>query len=791
MAGDLSTATPAKHGFKDAGMNAAALNTTTRNSSNADNQFNSNAAHLMSYLTPHKRASAYVEDTDDSDDDYGNGGGGGAKLTPQPRGVKSDKPVRYQDYAPRTEQGGGASLSGAHIQSQGSSLFSPPAPQVKRWGKSVAFAKTVLKDETETETEDGGDSADDGHTSDDEAETVTTTTKTTTTKNTDETTLGSSPNSVTSGAYSATTPKAHGFVGYDESQLTKSVPHHFAPRHEAQGITELPPPSFDLPSTVLNLVDQAAARATQSTPVKSFATGLSPVKVGSQPYIPPHGTMYKPTIGGSPFKGSSALVPRDNGNIDVFRSNNLASPGSVTSSNMQRDSFGSTANVSLGQLQRRCGLLGDTDLQELIHETRMAFEKINLPKLNTQPKTFDMTQAASDTLNFLTNGFSTRPPIDLATSSAHEPFIQSAVMSKGSNCPVVKIDDLPYEAKVSDIIAFVGGNAKILNDADEPVHIMMERITTKTGAAYVEFYEYESAVKVVDKHRLAKAHGKPDALLKDLFPYAREVDWINGQPVFKVAPEVFKGFVTEEELISLVKNVEFPHRVPYTKACPQRSVETLISILKKLPWHMTHYITIRHRHRIYKASVDMIAVLQGAIYNNSDHHHRRGAFGGHGGDMRIAEVLNEKLLKRVVRAAMSCPGFTPLMKDNIAFVSSLDAQQVANYDLPVHANRWRHVYTLMPNPSVPADVIDYYIALIREETTRMVDALPPMLRRQVRAKASDTDPFFGFFWAVAGFPSGDEFDSMSLHKCSALELNAIDTVLGRALPGGGQGMLTQ
>ena len=115
---------------------------------------------------------------------------------------------------------------------------------------------------------------------------------------------------------------------------------------------------------------------------------------------------------------------------------------------------------------------------------------------------------------------------------------------------------------------------------------------------------------------------------------------------------------------------------------------------------MTHYITIRQRYRIYKAAVDMIAVLQGAIYN-SDRHRPFGY-----DNMRMAEVLNEKLLKRVIRAAMSCPGFSPLMKDNIAFVSSLDAGQVANYVVPEHANRWRHVYTLMPNPNIPADVID-------------------------------------------------------------------------------------
>jgi hypothetical protein len=81
----------------------------------------------------------------------------------------------------------------------------------------------------------------------------------------------------------------------------------------------------------------------------------------------------------------------------------------------------------------------------------------------------------------------------------------------------------------------------------------------------------------------------------------------------------------------------------------------------------------------------------------------------------------------------------------------------------------------------------YYIALIREETTRMVDALPPMLRRQVRAKGSETDPFWGYFWAVVGLPEGDEFEKMSLQTCADLELNAIDIILGRALPA--QGML--
>jgi hypothetical protein len=78
--------------------------------------------------------------------------------------------------------------------------------------------------------------------------------------------------------------------------------------------------------------------------------------------------------------------------------------------------------------------------------------------------------------------------------------------------------------------------------------------------------------------------------------------------------------------------------------------------------------------------------------------------------------------------------------------------------------------------------LQYYIAIIREETTRMVNALPPMLRRQVCAMGNETDPYWGYFWAVVGYPEGDEFEKMSLHQCAAMEITAIDNILCRALP---------
>ena len=123
---------------------------------------------------------------------------------------------------------------------------------------------------------------------------------------------------------------------------------------------------------------------------------------------------------------------------------------------------------------------------------------------------------------------------------------------------------------------------------------------------------------------------------------------------------------------------------------------------------MTAYITIRQRHRVYKTAVDMIQALQGAIYNSDHQHHNRRAVAGGPTPPSYSEVLNEKLLKRLVRAAMGCPGFSPLMKDDIAFVSSLDERQAMESGVSPSAGRWRHIYTLIPNPGVPGDVVEVY-----------------------------------------------------------------------------------
>jgi hypothetical protein len=109
----------------------------------------------------------------------------------------------------------------------------------------------------------------------------------------------------------------------------------------------------------------------------------------------------------------------------------------------------------------------------------------------------------------------------------------------------------------------------------------MERVTSKTMDAYVEFISLDEAMRAVERHhnnlangRLSRLGDRPVdvelssqcSLMEDLFPLAAGVIWKSATPEFKpFNPQEpwdnFKGFVSEEEMTMLVKHVEVPHRV--------------------------------------------------------------------------------------------------------------------------------------------------------------------------------------------------------------------------------------
>lgn len=108
----------------------------------------------------------------------------------------------------------------------------------------------------------------------------------------------------------------------------------------------------------------------------------------------------------------------------------------------------------------------------------------------------------------------------------------------------------------------------------------MERVTSKTMDAFVEFETIETAINAVDhfeQHRMNGNRGKLGArhvilevcghevLMKCLFPKAKNVKWRGTYPeIIKETDKYntgFKGFVSREELVMLVKHIEHPARV--------------------------------------------------------------------------------------------------------------------------------------------------------------------------------------------------------------------------------------
>ncbi len=140
---------------------------------------------------------------------------------------------------------------------------------------------------------------------------------------------------------------------------------------------------------------------------------------------------------------------------------------------------------------------------------------------------------------------------------------------------------IPYATRRSEIVALTGRNSRILNDVDEGIHIIMDRVTGRTNDAYIEFMTMNDAMKAVEKFNEQQAHGRhprlgdrpievelssQSVLMGALFPQARGIVWMGSEPVLQ-QPRVeepwnrFKGFISAEEMTILVKHVESPHRV--------------------------------------------------------------------------------------------------------------------------------------------------------------------------------------------------------------------------------------
>jgi hypothetical protein len=193
----------------------------------------------------------------------------------------------------------------------------------------------------------------------------------------------------------------------------------------------------------------------------------------------------------------------------------------------------------------------------------------------------------------------------------------------------------------------------------------------------------------------------------------------------------------------------------------------MISTIKKLPWYMTDYITVRQRYAVYSATYRLVTHLAQTLQRHDRTHET---------------VINEQLLKRLVTAAMLCPGFTVVQKDNIAAAANLDESRTRLFNQPRFADLWTHLYALCPKPGTPLDVLEWYIAILREETTRSVLRKSIQERTQIQAIGNQTELYFGYLWYELGFPPGKQFDNLSLREVARRELEAMERILRRALP---------
>lgn len=404
------------------------------------------------------------------------------------------------------------------------------------------------------------------------------------------------------------------------------------------------------------------------------------------------------------------------------------------------------------------------------------------------------------------------PDVQTALDTAFFPFVETVRMQPKVAHGVAKLSNIPFTTTRAEIVAFLGRNVKILNDVDEPVHIIMERTTSKTHDAYVEFPSLQDAMRAVDKHRATIAKGRASRLgerpvdmslssqadlMRDLFPIARGVFWDGCVPeLLRPNPDEpwnhFKGFVSEEEMTMLVKCVQVPQRAQYGVECPQRPYESMISTLKKLPWFMPHLITARARHAIFNATKELVYTLRWTVFDAGEKN-------------RSPFLLDRRLFRRLVHAALRCPGFTVVQKDDIVFESRLTELEARAFNQPRQAHRWTHIYAVSPKPGTPLDVIEvrhhppfhfntppkkltlpprqYYIALVREETSRCAASSPLTERAELQRRAQDTDDYWGFFWHELGLRPGQQLDSLTLGQMAHMELAALERVIRRALGG--------
>lgn len=90
---------------------------------------------------------------------------------------------------------------------------------------------------------------------------------------------------------------------------------------------------------------------------------------------------------------------------------------------------------------------------------------------------------------------------------------QLEIHSSSKKYGVLRIMNVPYSITRTEIMAFLGRNAALIEDSEgEPIHIIMDRLTGKTNDVYVEFVSLNEATAAASRWINNRHHGRAGRL---------------------------------------------------------------------------------------------------------------------------------------------------------------------------------------------------------------------------------------------------------------------------------------
>ncbi|KAL8280668.1 hypothetical protein RQP46_006991 [Phenoliferia psychrophenolica] len=218
-----------------------------------------------------------------------------------------------------------------------------------------------------------------------------------------------------------------------------------------------------------------------------------------------------------------------------------------------------------------------------------------------------------------------------------------AELAQTSTWPVVRVDNIPWDLKVSDVMDWIPTSVSLIPDSANAlsIHILCNRADCRTlNMCFIELPNLAAAHALIRLKNAKLICGRPISvvlssqteLLETVFP-----GWTPGFDGIDAAnPEEEGVLLTPGDLEGLVDlcALELPHAIK----APERPFLQLVTIIVKLPWHQPEVYNLKLTARIIKAVHTAITMLASGIKHlNND--------------------TTSKLLQIMLNAVTICPGF--------------------------------------------------------------------------------------------------------------------------------------